>query len=135
MSIIADTSGVLVLLDADHALHSAARALLEKEALIVPSSILCEVDYMASTRLDAATAQSFLEDVTTGAYDFIQVELEDMQRSLTLMQTYGDARVGFVDASIVALAERYRVPRILTLDRRHFSIFRPKGLTHLELLP
>ena len=33
------------------------------------------------------------------------------------------------------LAERYRVPRVLTLDRRHFSLFRPKGLTHLELLP
>lgn len=135
MSIIADTSGMLVLLDADHALHAAARALLERESVIVPSSVVCEVDYMATARLGAATAQTFLEDLGSGAYDLMQVDLADMRRALELMQQFGDARIGFVDATIVALAERYRVPRILTLDRRHFGMFRPKGLEHLELLP
>lgn len=135
MSIIADTSGMLVLLDADHALHAPARALLERESVIVPSSVICEVDYMATTRLGVATAETFLEDLVSGAYDLMQVELADVQRALELMQGYGDAHIGFVDASIMALAERYHLSRILTLDRRHFSMFRPKGLTHLELLP
>jgi len=135
LSIIADTSGMLVLLDADHVLHAAARALLEHESVIVPSSVVCEVDYMATARLGAATAQTFLEDLISGAYDLMQVDLADMQRALELMRQFGDAHVGFVDATIVALAERYRVPRILTLDRRHFGMFRPKGLGHLELLP
>ena len=51
------------------------------------------------------------------------------------MDTYADAEVGYVDASIVALAERYNLNRILTFDRRHFAMFRPKGLEYLELLP
>ncbi len=124
-----------MLLDADHARHAAARTLLERESVIVPSSVICEVDYMATTRLGAATAQVFLEDLVAGAYDFVQVELADMERALELMQIYEDARLGFVDTSVMALAERLRVPRILTLDRRHFTLFRPKGMTHLELLP
>lgn len=126
---------MLVLLDADHALHAAARTLLERESVIVPSSVICEVDYMATTRLGAATAQTFLEDLVSGAYDFVQVELADMQRALELMRQYRDANLGFVDTSVMALAERLRVPRILTLDRRHFTLFRPKKIAHLELLP
>ncbi len=43
--------------------------------------------------------------------------------------------IGIVDSSIVALAERYQIPRILTLDRRHFSLIQPKKLPYLELLP
>ena len=135
MSLIADTSGILVLLDADHALHASARALLEQESVIVPSSVICEVDYMATTRLGAATAQTFLEDLISGAYDFAQIELTDIKRALELRQQYRDANLGFVDTSVMALAERLRVPRILTLDRRHFTFLKPKGMTHLELLP
>ena len=133
--IVADTSGMLVLLDADHALHASARALLERESVIVPSSVICEVDYMATTRLGAATAQTFLEDLISGAYDFAQIELADVGRALELMQQYRDANLGFVDTSVVALAERLRISRILTLDRRHFTFLKPKGMTHLELLP
>ena len=126
---------MLVLLDADHALHAPARALLGQESVIVPSSVVCEVDYMATTRLGAATAQTFLEDLVSGAYDFVQIELTDVKRALELMQQYRDANLGFVDTSVMALAERLRISRILTLDRRHFTFLRPKGLGYLELLP
>ena len=51
------------------------------------------------------------------------------------MDIYQDAEVGLTDASIVALAERYKIRRVLTLDRRHFGMFRPEGLEYLELLP
>jgi predicted nucleic acid-binding protein len=43
--------------------------------------------------------------------------------------------VGFVDASIVVLAEKHRVREVLTPDRRDFTRFRPRGLDYLELLP
>ncbi len=126
---------MLVLLDADHELHLAVRALAQKEDIIVPTSVLCEVDFMASTRLGADTAQTFLEDVVSGAYTSLTVDMSDMARALELMRQYHDAHIGFVDATLVALAERHRIRRVLTLDKRHFSIFRPKGLGYLELLP
>lgn len=41
-------------------------------------------------------------------------------------------------SGLIALLDRadsrYRAS-ILTLDRRHFRMFLPRGLTHLELLP
>lgn len=102
---------------------------------MIPSSILCEVDYMAATRLGVTTARVFLEDVTSGAYSLLQVELADIRRGLELMVQYEDAHIGFVDASVMALIERHRIARVLSLDWRHFGMFKPKGMNYLELLP
>lgn len=135
MSILADTSGLLVLLDANHALHQEVRSFAEREVLLIPSTVLPEVDYMVVKYLGDATARVFLEDVAEGAYDYLQVELADIIRAHEIVSNYRDSYIGLVDATIVALAERYRIRRVLTLDRRHFAAFRPKGLDYLELLP
>jgi predicted nucleic acid-binding protein len=42
---------------------------------------------------------------------------------------------GGVDASVIAVAERFGVERIATLDRRHFGVVRPKHTPALTLLP
>ncbi len=136
MSVLTDTSGLLVLLDADHRHHLEVRRLVQREAILVPSSVLPEVDYMATKLLGVETARAFLDDVLAGEYDLIQVERLDMERALAIIDTFIETTyVGFVDATVIALAERLRLPRILTLDRRHFSMFKPKGLEYLELLP
>ncbi|MDJ1182374.1 hypothetical protein PMH09_04135 [Roseofilum sp. BLCC_M143] len=44
-------------------------------------------------------------------------------------------RLDFVDASIAAVAERINVTRILTLDRRDFTILRPRHCDYFEILP
>ncbi len=51
------------------------------------------------------------------------------------MARYQGVPLGLVDASLVALAERYQIQRILTLDRRHFSLIQPETMDYLELLP
>ncbi len=51
------------------------------------------------------------------------------------MAGYSDIPIGFVDTSLVTLAESHNIHRILTLDRRHFNIIRPEGIDYLELLP
>jgi predicted nucleic acid-binding protein len=43
--------------------------------------------------------------------------------------------VGFVDASVVAIAERLRLDRIATTDRRHFSTVAPRHRASFELVP
>ena len=79
--------------------------------------------------------RDFYRSIETGFVTHAALEDTDMRRAFEILDTYEDAHIGFTDASIVALAERYRLPRILTLDRRHFGFIRPKGLPHLELLP
>jgi len=60
---------------------------------------------------------------------------EDFRRSFQLLETYSDVNIGFVDASLVAIAERLKISRILTTDRKHFSIIRPRHCHTFELLP
>lgn len=135
MTLIADTGGLLVLVDRGHELHLSAVGLVEEEELLVPVTVLPEFDYMVTKRFGTVYAQRFIKDVLSGYYGYLPLEVGDVERAGELMAQYGDAAVGFVDASVVALAERHRIRRVLTTDRRHFAMFRPKGLDYLELLP
>jgi predicted nucleic acid-binding protein len=47
---------------------------------------------------------------------------EDYLRSAEILRQYADANLDFVDALIAATAERLNIKRLLTLDRRDFSI-------------
>ena len=133
MSILADTSGIITLLDAsDPHYQEATRYLAD---LVVAQSILCEVDYLASKYYGAHASRRFFASVVRGDFTLLPLNLEDIRRTYEVMEQYADAEIGFVDASLVALAEKHRIRRVLTLDKRHFSMFRPKGLGYLELLP
>lgn len=124
-----------MLIDQGHDLHKVVTGLIEEEQLLVPVTVLPEFDYLVTKHFGTTYAQRFMKDVLSGYYGYLSVELGDVERAGEIMAHYGDAEVGFVDASVVALAERYRIRRILTTDRRHFAMFRPEGLDYLELLP
>jgi uncharacterized protein len=49
--------------------------------------------------------------------------------------TPADLPRGAVDAVVVAVAERLAVSEIATLDRRHFSVVRPRHVSVFPLLP
>ena len=54
-----------------------------------------------------------------------------------LVRTYTDlgrTGPGATDASVIAVAERLEIPEIATIDRRHFSAVRPRGITAFTLL-
>jgi predicted nucleic acid-binding protein len=60
---------------------------------------------------------------------------EDFRRVWQLLDTYANINIGFVDASLIAIAERLKINRILTTDRKHFSIIRPRHCSAFDLLP
>jgi predicted nucleic acid-binding protein len=45
------------------------------------------------------------------------------------------AEIGFVDATLVAIAERLKLTTIATTDRRHFSRIQPAHVRAFTLLP
>jgi uncharacterized protein len=132
---LADTSGIIALLDRSDRHHQAAIKIFQNYRLIVPSTTLPEIDYLASKYLGEPSARAFLQDLADGHYDYQTVELIDIQAALKIMERYQGVPLGIVDSSIVALSERYQIPRIMTLDRRHFSLIQPQKLPYLELLP
>jgi predicted nucleic acid-binding protein len=137
MALILDTGPVLALLDAGDPDHQRCVELVERlrEDLIVPSTVLVEVDYWVLKLLDHDAWAVFVEDLARGAYRLEQLTLADLQRSAELESAYADLDLGLVDASVIALCERLDEPKVATLDRRDFSVVRPRHREALELLP
>lgn len=133
--VIADTSGIIAFLDKDDQYHSSAVNIVENHQIYIPITVLPEVDYLATKYLGERVARSFLEDLGDGYFDFLALELEAIGKITKLMELYKDLPLGFVDASLVILAERHQMKKILTLDRRHFNLIQSEQLKYLEILP
>ena len=137
MALIADTSGLLASINRNDAAHAAVRDVLESEtdAVIVPELVLAEVDYMLLKHLGREAEESFIEDVLGGVYVREPLTDQDVHRGLSLIRRYREHDIGLVDATLLSVAERFNVPRVLTLDRRHFRILKFKDRKDLQLLP
>jgi len=137
MAVLVDTSALLALIDTSDGNHLAVRSFLGRstEALLLPVSVLPEIDYLVASRLGVEVELAMLRAVARGEMRLEGLTARDLQRCVEIVEKYADSDIGFVDASIVALAERLGVTRVLTLDRRHFAMFRPKHCEALELLP
>jgi hypothetical protein len=121
--IVADTSAVLALLDADDRHHAALRALWEDDptAWVLPWAVLPEIDYLARRHLDTRTANLFLDDVGNGVFTVEYGERDDITRSTDLNRQYAGLGLGLVDGVVAAVAERLSAGAIATLDLRHFG--------------
>ena len=78
---------------------------------------------------------TFLNALTASDVEFQAVSKADVQRAYEIMVAYESAELDFVDACIMALAERLTITQICTFDRRDYTIFRPAHCDYLELLP
>ena len=135
MPVIVDTGILYALADADDAWHDRARAWIERhtDLLVVPVSVLPEVTYLLQTRLGSAIELAFAESVAAGELEIEGLRQADFDRCCDVMKEYPE--VGFVDASLVAIAERLKARAIATTDRRHFATVAPKHMTRFELVP
>lgn len=86
--------------------------------------------------LDEPRARALLWDfVLSGGLRPEEILKDELPRMRTLMEKYADAPMDFADASLLVLAERLRVSRIFTLDRRGFAVFRPRNAECFEIFP
>jgi predicted nucleic acid-binding protein len=138
VTVLADTGAMYALMDRDDAWHERVRRWWERnrEPVRLPVTVLPEIAWLARTRLGPRAEVAFARSVGDGELAVEPLDLdEDLERSADLMQAYGDAPLGFVDASLVAIAERLNVLALLTTDRRHFSMVRPRHAASFRLLP
>lgn len=139
MATLVDTGGLVALGDRRDRFHAVFsrffRVEPRRQAVIVPITVLAEVDYLVAQRAGPHIAADLVERVTTSDMHLEHLEAGDFPRIVELMRQYADSNIGFVDASIVAVAERLGVRRVLTLDRRHFGAIRPRHCPAFEILP
>jgi len=93
------------------------------------------VSYLLPTRIGPAAEQAFLGAVMAGEFSTESLEPSDVVRAAELMREYADPPLGFVDAMVAAIAERLGFREILTTDRRHFGVIRPRHTGAFVLLP
>ncbi|MHB8588368.1 MAG: type II toxin-antitoxin system VapC family toxin [Candidatus Dormibacteraceae bacterium] len=134
---IVDAGPLYAAYDRDDAEHKTCRRLLEEHTgpAIVPILVVTEVSYLLATRVGLDTEVRFLGDLAAGELIAENVEAGDWLRTAELVVAYRDLRLGTVDASVVAAAERLNIRVIATLDRRHFSVVRPAHSDSFDLIP
>jgi predicted nucleic acid-binding protein len=132
-----DTSALYAIADRDDKWHGAMLEAVEGciGQRVVPVSVLAEACYLISTYLGPAAERKLLRALIGEEFELEGLDLRDLERSEAVLEKYADANVGFVDASIVAVAERLNVRTVATTDRRHFRLFRPKHCRTFELVP
>ena len=135
--VLVDTGIIYALADRSDAWHLRARSFVEnyKGTLIIPSMVIPEACYLLQTHLSPQAETAFIKSIVTRALRLEQVSEEDMGRAVEVMNSYQDMLIGLVDASIVAVAERLKVAAVMTTDRRHFSVIKPKHCPSFTLLP
>ena len=136
MTALFDTGVLLAAIAENDEQHEVSvLALEEEDELLLPDVVLSELAYLVLRDVGYPALVRFLRAVAEGELPLVSVTADDIERAADVLEQYADARVDFVDCVIVAMAERLNVRRILTLDRRHFSLFRPRHCPVFELLP
>lgn len=101
----------------------------------MPVLVVTEVAYLLATRLGVDPEVRFLGDLAVGNFTTEPVRPGDWLRIAELVARYRDLPLGTVDASVVVAAERLGIVEVATLDRRHFSVVRPRHVPTFALLP
>ncbi len=97
--------------------------------------VVAELDHLVTTRYGEQVELRVLNALTGEAWDLVHFGRTDVRAALEVISRYPDQAIGLADASLVVLAARYGTDRILTLDRRHFSILRTAADTPFTVLP
>lgn len=134
--LVLDTSGIVALYDASASEHAEAVVCVQAAALrLIPAAILAEIDYMLGVRLAPAAASDFLRGVESGFFVIEQFTRDDAHYCSALNAKYARLQLGLADAAVMAVAERHRVPDVLSLDRRHFGVVVPSVFDAFRLWP
>ena len=133
--IVADTGAVIALVDADDVHHRALRKVFESDPdrWILPWAVLPEIDYLLMSHVGVKAEEAFVYDLAKGNYRVAWGDDADLERAHEICRKHRDLRLGLVDATVMAVAERLKVNAIATLDLRHFAAVRIKGRP--KLLP
>jgi len=97
--------------------------------------VLPEATYLVAKYLGHQVMRAMVRQLLMPTWRLEPMREGDLERASAVLDQYSDQDLDFADAAIVAMAERINVRRILTLDRRHFLMLRPRHCSAFEVLP
>ncbi|MFI7046853.1 type II toxin-antitoxin system VapC family toxin [Streptosporangium sandarakinum] len=99
--------------------------------LVVPSLAVTEICHLLTDpvrRGSPALAAEFCAAIADDELRVIEVTPHDYRRMSELLLAYASLRLQAVDACVIALAERFDLREVATLDQRDYRIVAPRHL-------
>jgi len=124
--ILADTGFFIALGNNGDRYHSRAIQVIStlREPLITTYPVITETSYLLARDAGLSVQFEFLTEVANGTFPVFDFQRQHLSRMVELMRRYANLPMDLADASLVVLAEHLGHGRILTCDRRDFSIYR-----------
>lgn len=121
MKVLVDSAPLVAAADRRDSGHALAASLIGKlrRAAVIPTPVLVEVDHILRSRLGSFSARRFLSAVAGGTYEVAYLSAGLFRRAVELEGQYADLNLGLADTSVMAIAERQKLP-ILTFDFADF---------------
>jgi predicted nucleic acid-binding protein len=137
MIALLDAGFLYALVDEDDSHSFSVKKALESRpwGIVLPIPAITETAYLVRKNLGQEALADFTASLDNTVFEFETPASSVYLRSAEILRKYNDQNIDFVDACIVAMAERLKITSILTVDRRHFSLFRPVHCDSFELLP
>jgi uncharacterized protein len=134
-AVLVDTGPLVALLDRSDPYHLTCQETLSslEDSLVTVWPVVTEAMYMLRAYWQAQDA--LWEMIDTGAVEILLLGKDDIARLRDLMRKYRDLPMDLANAALVRVAERERLRRIFTLDRRDFQIYRPSRIGRFVVLP
>lgn len=132
---IFDTGFLLAVFDKSDKHHQNCLKIYQSESrnALLPDVVLPELAYLIKRELNLTALVTFLRLVAGGEFELIRTTENDFERAAGILEKYNN--IDLVDDCIVAIAERLEIEKILTVDRRHFGVFKPTHCEAFQLLP
>jgi len=125
---LADTGPIVAAANRRDRAHDLAAALVTQlgRELVVLDVVIVEVDQLLRARVNRGAGAAFLSAMSKGDHvvEFMTQGL--VRRAAEIDARYQDLDLGFVDAALMAYAERHDLP-ILTFDFEDFRAAPPDG--------
>jgi len=127
----------LAVADGDDAHHIRCVAWFDRfdGSVVVPASVIVAVCWLLGRRVGPAAEAAFLAGLVGDDPHIEALVAGDYQRCARLVDRYSDLDLGFVYASVVAVAERRGIDTIGTINHRDFRVVRPAYREAFTLVP
>jgi len=133
--VLVDAGPLVALLDQSDLHHVACVTALKtlRDPLVTVWPAFTEAMYLLGSSWPGQKA--LWSRIETAALMLAPLDESDATRMRELMEKYRDLPMDLADAALVRIAEREDLSRIFTIDRRHFSVYRPGRRRRFSILP
>lgn len=134
--LLVDTNVLLAAADSSAPEHVRCAVVLDEEGeLAVTVPVAAETAWMIESRLGPIAEAAFISSIASGELTVVDLTPADWERCAELVRRYFDLGLGLVDASVIAVAERFKLTTIATLNHRDFVVVRPAHCAGFDLIP